>query len=64
MGSKCNICAKLENLLYTMLLKKPEGKQLLGKSRHRWTLTSLAGRGCAGVDWIQMLRIRSSGLFL
>jgi hypothetical protein len=30
--------AELENLLYIMLLRKPEGKQLLGKSRHRWTL--------------------------
>jgi len=38
MGSKFNIYAELKNLLYTMLLRKPEGKQLLGKSRRWWTL--------------------------
>ena len=43
--------------VYRILVGKPEGKRLLGKSRHRWgdnIKMDVQEVGCGGVDWIDL----------
>jgi hypothetical protein len=42
---------------YKSLVRKPEGKSLLGRSRLRWKCNIklvLKGIGCKGVDWTEV----------
>jgi hypothetical protein len=45
---------------YKILVRKPEGKKLLGRPGHRWEdniKMDLREAGFGGVDWIQLLMI-------
>jgi hypothetical protein len=49
---------------YKILIGKPEGKRPLGRQRRIWkdnTRMDLTETGREGVDWMQLLRIRTSG---
>jgi hypothetical protein len=50
-----------------ILAGKPEGKRPLGRPRRRWEdniKIDLREIGCGGMDWINWLRIRTSGELL
>jgi hypothetical protein len=47
--------------VYRVLLRKPEGKRLLGRSRRRWgdnIKMDLLQVRCGGVDWIELAQDR------
>jgi len=46
---------------YKILVRKPEGKRLLRRPRHRWEdniRTDLKEIGCEGVDWLHVAQDR------
>jgi hypothetical protein len=46
---------------YMLLVRKPEGKRPLGRSRHRWvdsTKMDLGGIRWGGIDWIGLAQDR------
>jgi hypothetical protein len=46
---------------YRILVRKPEGKRLLGRPRRRWVdniRINLGEIGCDGVEWIDMAQDR------
>jgi hypothetical protein len=46
---------------YKILVRKPEGKRLLKRPRHRWEdniRTDLKEIGCEGVDWLHVAQDR------
>jgi hypothetical protein len=43
--------------MYRVLVRKPEGKRLLGRPRPRWEdniKMDLQAVGCGGMDWIEL----------
>ena len=47
--------------VYRVLVGKPEGKRLLGRSRSRWEdniKMDIQEVGCGGMDWIDMFQDR------
>jgi hypothetical protein len=47
--------------MYTVLVRKPEGKRPLGRTRHRWIENikmGLSEMGLGGVDWIGLAQDR------
>jgi hypothetical protein len=47
--------------VYRVLLKKPEGKKPLGRSRRGWKdniKMDLQVMGCRGIDWIELAQVR------
>jgi len=47
--------------VYSVLLKKPDGKKPLGRPRHRWEdniKMDLQEVGCEGMDWIDVAQDR------
>jgi hypothetical protein len=47
--------------LYRVLVRKPEGKSLLGRPRRRWEnniKVDLQEVGCGGRDWIELAHTR------
>jgi hypothetical protein len=46
--------------MYKMLVGKPEGKEPLGRPRHRWgiTLKWIPGKWLEGVNWIHLAQER------
>jgi hypothetical protein len=54
MGEKINA--------YTILVRKPEGKRPLGRSRYRWEIKIyIKEKGCDGMDWIHLAQARDKG---
>jgi len=50
--------------VYRVLMGKPEGKRPLGRPWLRWEdniKMHLQEVGCGGMDWIDLLRIRTGG---
>jgi len=48
--------------LYSVLMRKPEGKRPLGRPRRRWEdiiKMDLQEVGCGGMDWIELDRLRA-----
>jgi len=46
-----------ERGVYRVLMRKPEGKKLLGRPRRRWENNikmDLLEVGCGGMDWIEL----------
>ena len=51
--------------MYTVLVRKPEGKRPLGRPRRRWEDNiemDLQEVGCGGMDWIELAQDRDSWL--
>jgi len=50
------VCMGEKRGIYRVSVGKPEGKRLLGRSRHRWednVKMDLQEAGCGSMDWIE-----------
>jgi hypothetical protein len=60
MGRVCSADGE-ERGVYRVLVRKPEGKRPLGKTRCRWEVNirmDLQEVGCGGMDWIGLAQDR------
>jgi hypothetical protein len=52
------VCIEEMRNTFIILVGKPEGKRLLGRSKRRWNGNIRLERGWEGVDWIHLAQDR------
>jgi len=60
MGGACSTYKERRDV-YRVLVRKPEGKRSLGRTRRRWEdniMMDFQEVGCGGMDWIDMAQDR------